>query len=402
MKEIFENIGSPKNQNFLNFNYGSNSDIINSLNKALPQAYKEVELIAPYFKGKTLEETCLKLWEFLKYKILYLKDKAGFQYVKLPRRMLDEKSADCKSKSLFAAAVLKQIYPKSQVFLRYTSYSNVNVPTHVYTILKLNNQTIICDSVYKYFNKEKEYKFKNDYQMKIYTLSGFDDETINGRKERKQKRQQRKETRQEKRQQRKEDRKSGKRAGVVKKVALAAPRAAFLGIVALNVKGLASKLVKGIQTDSEKVRNLWTKKLGGDFEQLVKTATKGAQRKAIGYIPDYEKEDYQQAKSEIYGEPVSTATAIATAAPIIIAVLGLLKQILPKKDYEESGRTADIEESAARENKTIPTDESATNESATDTEKSEDSTEGGFFEKNKILIIGGAAALALFFIMKKK
>ena len=395
MKEIFENIGSPKNQNFLNFNYGSNSDIINSLNKALPQAYKEVELIAPYFKGKTPEETCLKLWEFLKYKILYLKDKAGFQYVKLPRRMLDEKSADCKSKSLFAAAVLKQIYPKGQVFLRYASYSNVNVPTHVYTILKLNNQTIICDSVYKYFNKEKEYKFKNDYQMKIYTLSGFDDETINGRKERKQKRQERQEKRQEKRQQRKEDRKSGKKAGVVKKVALAAPRAAFLGIVALNVKGLASKLVKGIQTDSEKVRNLWTKKLGGDFEQLVKTATKGAQRKAIGYIPDYEKEDYQQAKSEIYGEPVSTATAIATAAPIIIAVLGLLKQILPKKDYEESGRTADIEESAAKENKTIPTDESAT-------EKSDDSTEGGFFEKNKILIIGGAAALALFFIMKKK
>jgi hypothetical protein len=394
MKEIFENIGSPKNQNFLNFNYGSNSDIINSLNKALPQAYKEVKLIAPYFKGRTPQETSYKIWYFLKNKIAYIKDRAGYQFVKLPRRMLDEKSADCKSKSLFTAAVLKQIYPEAKIYLRYASYSNINIPTHVYCVMILNNKTYLIDSVYKAFNEEKQFNYKNDYEMKIYTLSGFDEETINGRKERKAKRQERRETRQEKRQQRKEDRKSGKKPGALKKVALAAPRAAFLGILALNVKGLATKLNRAISINPAKVQELWTKKLGGEFEQLKKVAEKGSTRKMIGYIPDYEKEDYNLGQRSILGEPVSTATAVATAAPVILAIVTLLKQILPKKDYEESGNTKDIED-MSKKAPGADAGEDAGEDSGAD-------AEGGFFAKNKILIFGGAAALALFFIMKKK
>jgi len=399
MKQIFENIGSPEFKNNLNSSYGSNSDIIKSLNSALPKAYKEVLLIAPYFKGKTPEETSYKIWYFLKNKIAYIKDKAGYQFIKLPRRMLNEKNADCKSKSLFTAAVLKQIYPKAKIFLRYASYSNINVPTHVYTVMILNNKTYLIDSVYKAFNEEKQFNYKNDYEMKIYTLSGFDDnETINGRKERKQKRQERRETRKEKRQEKRADRKSGKKPSTVKKVALAAPRAAFLGILALNVKGLATKLNKAISINPAKVQELWTKKLGGEFEQLKKVAEKGSTRKMIGYIPDYEKDDYYLGQRSILGEPVSTATAVATAAPVILAVVSLLKQILPKKDYEESGNTKDIEDMS----KKAPGADAGTDAGTDAGADAGADAEGGFFAKNKILIIGGAAALALFFIMKKK
>lgn len=405
MMQIFENIGSPEFKNNLNSSYGSNRDIIKSLNSALPKAYNEVLLIAPYFRGRTPEETSYKIWYFLKNKIAYIKDKAGYQFIKLPRRMLDEKSADCKSKSLFTAAVLKQIYPEAKIFLRYASYSNLNVPTHVYTVMILNNKTYLIDSVYKAFNEEKQFNYKTDYEMKIYTLSGFEDETINGRKERKQKRQERKETRQEKRQERKQtrqekrqDRKSGKKPGVLKKVALAAPRAAFLGILALNVKGLATKLNKAISINPAKVQELWTKKLGGEFEQLKKVAEKGSTRKMIGYIPDYEKDDYYLGQRSIEAEPVSTATAVATAAPVILAVVALLKQILPKKDYEESGNTRDIEDMS----KKAPGADAGTDTGADEGADAGADAEGGFFAKNKILIFGGAAALALFFIMKKK
>ena len=234
--------------------------------------------------------------------------------------------------------------------------------------------------------------------MKIYTLSGFDDETINGRKERKEKRQERKETRQEKRQQRKEDRKSGKKPGALKKVALAAPRAAFLGILALNVKGLATKLNKAISINPAKVQELWTKKLGGEFEQLKKVAEKGSTRKMIGYIPDYEKEDYNLGQRSILGEPVSTTTAVATAAPIILAIVSLLKQILPKKEYEESGNTKDIEDMS----KKAPGADAGTDAGEDAGADAGADAEGGFFAKNKILIFGGAAALALFFKKKKK
>lgn len=391
MKEIFTNIGSPENKNYLNNFYGSNSDIIKAVNSALPAAVKETQLIAPYFKGKTPTETALKVWSFLKSKINYIKDTPGFQFVKLPRRFLDEKKGDCKSFSVFTAGILKNIYPEADIFLRYTSYTNVNIPTHVYTIMYYNNELIIIDAVYKYFNKEKQFKHKQDYKMKIYTLSGFEEETINGRRKGKLKSAIKKAAGQVK----KGVKKAGAaiKKGGIKTVALAAPRAAFLGLLLVNLKGLASKILKADKTNPAKLKSFW-EKLGGNYDQLIEAAKKGGNKKPIGYIPDDEEE---------IGSAAAVGTAIATASPIIISILALLKQILPKKEYNESGETADLEEKASREAKNTEAGADAGAETGADDKADAGAgAEGNFFEKNKILVIGGAAALALFFIMKKK
>jgi hypothetical protein len=397
MKDIFSNIGSPENKNYLNNFYGTNSDIIKAVNSALPSAVKETELIAPYFKGKTPKETALKIWSFLKSKVNYVKDTPGYQFVKLPRRFLDEKQGDCKSFSVFTAGILKNIYPKAEIFLRYASYTNINIPTHVYTIMFYNNEIIIIDAVYKYFNKEKQFKHKQDYKMKIYTLSGFEDETINGRKKGRIKSAIKKAAGQVKKAagQVKSGVKKATAAvkkGGIKTVALAAPRAAFLGLLLVNLKGLASKILKADQTNPAKLKSFW-EKLGGNYDQLIQAAKKGGNKKPIGYIPEDDEE---------IGSAAAVGTAIATASPIIVSILALLKQILPKKEYNESGETADLEEKANKEAVKTAAEtgtETAAGEEATATATGE---EKNFFEKNKILVIGGAAALALFFIMKKK
>ncbi len=68
MKQVFEKIGSPEFKNNLKFNYGINRDIIKTINGNFSKAVSETKQIAPYFKGKTPEKTCINVWNFLKQK----------------------------------------------------------------------------------------------------------------------------------------------------------------------------------------------------------------------------------------------------------------------------------------------------------------------------------------------
>jgi len=68
----------------------------------------------------------------------------------------------------------------------------------------------------------------------------------------------------------------------VKKVTLAAPRGAFLGLVALNVFGYATKLAQAMSTGDgfQKVRDIWYK-VGGDLAKLQGSINAGKKRKRI-------------------------------------------------------------------------------------------------------------------------
>jgi len=391
LHQIFKEIGNPSNQNNLKNYFGINADIINTINNSLPQAQKETKQIAKYFKGETPDQTCKKIWLFLRNDIEYKKDIAGYQFIKLPRRFLKEKTGDCKSFSLFGAGILANIYPTADIYLRYSSYSIDKIPSHVYVIMFLNNKFYICDGVYKYFNQEKEYKSKKDHKMKIYTLAGIEDDVISGRKKGKIKAAIKKAAGQVKGAVKKGA--AAVKKGGVKKVALAPVRAAFLGLVLTNVKGLASKIVKAHQKDSSKLKNFW-EKFGGQYEQLLQTAQKGATKKPIGYIPDEDEE---------IGSAAAVGTAIATASPIIVQILNLLKSILPKKEFEESGETKDLEEKASKEIQETGAGQETGESAGTGAGAGAGAgAEGSFFEKNKTLILVGAGALALFFVMKKK
>jgi len=101
----------------------------------------------------------------------------------------------------------------------------------------------------------------------------------------------------------------------IKKVALAVPRNAFLSLVRLNVKQFAVKLYKTMKNPAkaEKLFNKWCK-LGGDANAL-----RSAVEKAVAKY----KRKYPGRK---IGDPTGTTeTIIATATPIIIALLEFMK-----------------------------------------------------------------------------
>lgn len=111
---------------------------------------------------------------------------------------------------------------------------------------------------------------------------------------------------------------------VVAKVGLAPSRGSFMLLVRLNVFGLAKGLAKQWNKDSGKIKAFW-KDLGGDENELKKVIATGSKMKVngIGAIRSYYRKN-----GYIGVEPVTTATAaaVASATPIIVKVVDLLKK----------------------------------------------------------------------------
>jgi hypothetical protein len=97
---------------------------------------------------------------------------------------------------------------------------------------------------------------------------------------------------------------------VLVKVAAAPARAAFLGLVSLNVFNLAGKLDKSWKSHPQDVKNWWAG-LGGQADKLIKAVEKGAKKKRILGIGAIDP---------------GTQAIITAAAPVLIAVIGLFKK----------------------------------------------------------------------------
>jgi hypothetical protein len=113
----------------------------------------------------------------------------------------------------------------------------------------------------------------------------------------------------------------------IKVVTLAASRGAFLGIVAVNGFGYATKLKAAVwkpdgtyTTFKDKLKDIWQNKLGGQYSVLENTITNGATHKAIlGILP-------------------ATITAWATAAAVVIAaIMPLVKTFLANNNEIPQG-----------------------------------------------------------------
>lgn len=114
--------------------------------------------------------------------------------------------------------------------------------------------------------------------------------------------------------------KKEKKKHKVAKVTLAASRGAMLTVIELNVLKIATKLARVWQKPGgkEKLQSWWTK-FGGDFAKLKKAIAKGSK---------------QQISGERIGIAVETLTA--TALPIIIALVPIIKEFKAGGDASET------------------------------------------------------------------
>jgi hypothetical protein len=190
------------------------------------------------------------------------------------------------------------------------------VPTHVYVVCDHDKKKIIIDAVISGFDVEKPYKLKIDKKMSLYQLSGFNESEIGSVKSK---------VRQAANKIATNVKSSAKKvaegAKTIKQgaltVGLAIPRNAFLVLLRFNVHGWASGLSK-MNFDSLK---WWVDWFGGNRTDLMKAIEAGAKKKRIlGF------DDSEIIGSDAIGEPVTVASALAAATPIIVKVSEVLKK----------------------------------------------------------------------------
>lgn len=241
----------------------TNAQLQRALEAALPGAVAQTKDIAPKFKGATDSETCKKIFDYLKNQIRY--DKDGFtQKIKFPSALMRERSGDCKSYSLFTAAILKNLgIPFRWTYASYTP--GVNVPGHVYIT---TDSGCIIDAVWGKFNSEKKPFNKFYKSMNISYISGCDPcmgavppalakvgagikkgATVLT---------------------------TGAAAGALKTASLAPGRNLFRVIVQNNLDGIATKLAKMNQAQ---ILDLW-KKVGGEPGKIAADIRKGSAKPA--------------------------------------------------------------------------------------------------------------------------
>lgn len=376
--------------------YGSDTkDIIAALNAAVPAAVNQVK---PYIKNM-LEPTgdpvrdAERAARYVRGLVRYKQDSFLEQRIQLPARLLkDTQVGDCKSISLAVLAILTAMGYKGAGF-RYASYKSNKIPTHVYNfILDDSGKKHTFDACVESLKESPRYTYIKD--MEVTYLAGSplmieSDSNYLGRRRRR------------------NTPKKGDKPRLGKKIALAPARGAFLSLIRLNVRGLATKLQQSIAKGSDKTKGFWTK-VGGDFDKLKSAVDKGAKKKPLlgikkkkGINGATSVEYYLSLPEEYYiGVEPATLTAaagfLAAASPILLAVSKLFKsQNIPE------GEEAVISPEEAAE-----TDPLDSGEGFTVTDPEGKSTPGilttGF--KPSPLFIGGVAlgALGLIYILTKK
>lgn len=144
-----------------------NKDIRDLLERLVPQGKAQMVDFSKKFKGSTEQETCKKIFDYLKNNFRYVAD-GEEQIIKLPSALLKKKVGDCKSYSLFTASILENLgIPYHFV---YASYNENPIPGHVYVT---TNNGCIIDAVYGIFNQEKKPIYKYKKNMNVRYMAGM-------------------------------------------------------------------------------------------------------------------------------------------------------------------------------------------------------------------------------------
>lgn len=358
LNEVYNKLTPAKNVSKMMIANQSTNDIIKQVLAQHQENKSEAKKIAHLFDGGNLYATCENVWNFLKQNVPYHVEPSSKQSTKsLARTLYDAKKgigSDCKHYSGFIGSILDALYGTNDWCFRFAGYSDyINVPTHVYCVAKDDEGHIYIDAVLSNFNTQKPYKLKIDKKakakdMSLYKLSGVDDYSdaqVGGLWSWAKKTVQ------------KGFDVINKNVPVLKKIAdvtgdvarkvkdgaltmgLAVPRNAFLLLIRGNVKGWATGLRNATFDDVV----WWRDWFGGDRSQLLSAIKDGAKRKRIMGIG--ENDTLVPTELGFIGEPVTIASALASASPILLKVTNFLDKAQKVADKVE-GVTSKVNDTA--------------------------------------------------------
>lgn len=282
------------------------ADIITGILATHKQYANQYDKIAPYFIGSNNYETGRNIWTFLKNNVRYKVEPESAQMLKSPAAIVTgtvngrTNTSDCKNMSLFTGGVLSAINRaggRINWCYRFASYKLWDkVPQHVFCVINPDtNKEIWIDAVLPTYNNKKQYYYKTDRKvnnMALVALSGT--MAGKGKAKRQQKKAEKKAGKSAKKATAKQRRQQffkklkdkAKKAGklVLKyNPATVASRNAFLLLVKVNARSLATNLKKLKDRGNTEVQSLWGK-IGGNVAALNAAIDGGARKKRLGVI----------------------------------------------------------------------------------------------------------------------
>lgn len=392
--EVLSYLPKSNGMDKLLMDHQNTDDLAKAIAKSHHSNLKYAKEIAFLFKGSDDVESCKNIFNFIKKYVPYSIEPGEKQCIKTLPRMLDDArkkiGSDCKMYSVLTGTILKSLnIPFKYRLAGYTT----DYPQHIYCV----NDGCVIDAVLPFFNNEKKpYKYKQD--MALYNLSGVDqigkweprtkfgkfikneiDAALVGKD------------------QAKEVVKGA--LDKVKMIGLAIPRNAFLLLVKINVRGLATRLQRLQAKNPAALENLWVKQLGGDITFLNQEIKEGAAKK-----PFLGSKVSGVDQIGVAGEEV--AAIVAAASPVLVAIIALLAQ---NKTPDNDLPPFDVPPPDGDKVYGKGGDDNA-DRKLTDEEKDKIADkivkeEFGDDKKtiNPMILIGGAAAaIALFLLTKKK
>ena len=390
--EVLSYLPKSNGMDKLLMDHQNTDDLAKAIAKSHHSNLKYAKEIAFLFKGSDDVESCKNIFNFIKKYVPYSIEPGEKQCIKTLPRMLDDArkkiGSDCKMYSVLTGTILKSLnIPFKYRLAGYTT----DYPQHIYCV----NDGCVIDAVLPFFNNEKKpYKYKQD--MGLYNLSGVDqigkweprtkfgkfikneiDAALVGKD------------------QAKEVVKGA--LDKVKMIGLAIPRNAFLLLVKINVRGLATRLQRLQAKNPAALENLWVKQLGGDIAFLNQEIKVGAAKK-----PFLGSKVSGVDQIGVAGEEV--AGIIVASTPVLLAVLALLTNTkTPDNDLPPFNIPPPDGDKAYGKGEDDNADRKLTDE---EKDKIADKIIEEEFKDDKKtinpMILVGGAAIALYFLTKKK
>lgn len=290
-------------------------DIINALEAAVPRAVAEIVANPKKFPKPTGNpiKDARQAAEFVRDNVKYKADGYMYQDIQLPARMIaGTKQADCKSFSL--ASVAQCLAAGHRCGFRFASYKPNKIPTHVYFwILDNSGKKFTFDPTIK--NLKESHKATKTIDMELRYMTGTEDFPEIGRKIK--------------------PRGNKPRRGRV--IFMAPARQAFLGLVKINFRGLATKQAKVLAKNPKELEEFW-KKLGGKFTNLKAAVNKGKSKRPVfgskvnGYS-DYYLGAEGEGSAEGGKDVLETITKIL---PVVAPILTAISQLFKKNNIEDA------------------------------------------------------------------
>lgn len=157
---------------------------INLIRSLVHETKNDTRKLASVLKGKSLEETCRNIWQFVYNHIQYRKDQPGIEQVRRPARTWADRQrgVDCDCYTVFISSILLNLAIPHRI--RITKYGGKRHFQHIYPVVPTPAGGITLDCVTDAFDYEVPYTEKRDFDMQECTpteeIMGFPANQVSG------------------------------------------------------------------------------------------------------------------------------------------------------------------------------------------------------------------------------